>query len=142
MHMRWLPSMLLALATAVHASSWQEASRGQGALARVDTESIKRLSPNKVRARVYWQYDTPGPLSQTDSTQFMSAKQLTVFDCAEGTSRVISLIAYAQRDDAGTSVASEGQPDDPRHYDYLAPDSMGEAVLKFTCGWKPRKKQQ
>ena len=35
------------------------------------------------------------------------------------------------------NIYSSTQTDDPAEYDYLAPDTMGESVLKFACSLKP-----
>jgi len=42
------------------ASNWVEASSGEGAVAKVDTESLRRAG-NKVKAWVNWQFTTATP---------------------------------------------------------------------------------
>ena len=127
-------ALCLGACSLAQASDWVEASSGEGAVAKVDTESIRRTG-NKVKAWVNWQFTTTTPSDGAPQKSFSSTKNLTVFDCSEPKSVVISYIEYEEQF-GGNSVWSHQQADEPTRYQHLAPDTMGEAVWKFACTYK------
>ncbi len=72
---------------------------------------------------------------------YVSIKELTVFDCARKTYSLVEWIAYEDEDGTGDVVASHSNLPKPI-VNSIAPDTVGEANLRVVCETKPLQKKK
>lgn len=122
------------------ASTWVEVATNDSMTAEVDRESLRRKD-SKVKVWVRWEYEAPADVAGAyPKKTFQSLKSLAIYDCSNRTNANLQELFYADKN-GGRVVHTNVIPEAVATNDELAPDSMGEAILRFVCEATSRKKK-
>lgn len=131
----WLQIILLALCSipaTASASNWVEAAVNDNVIVYIDKQSLRRAG-QKVKAWVKWEFTKPKELAGTFPKQmYQASKELSIYNCADRTTLTLQATRYTEIEMV-TVVEDISIKDIPSSYYEVAPDTIGEALLEFSC---------
>lgn len=119
----WAVAISFGLASPAAAETWRASSKGQGAAAYIDTDSIQR-SGDEVRFRRELRWDEPRTFE--NGTRFDRIAALYVADCRAMTLRAINMSAAL-----GDKVLFSGDSNEAA--EKAAPGTTAETDLRSAC---------
>lgn len=133
-------SISVALPIVAHASNWTNVGVSTAFSVSIDADSI-RHEGKIIKAWALFNYVNPQVAPGTyPPKQFLSDKQLALYNCDAGTSATIQDILTVDPDGGGDVITSKTIPVSAAIFADSAPDSIGEAMQKFVCAHKPNTK--
>lgn len=128
--------ILLALLPCVgNASDWVSVGTSANVEMFLDLESVSRVDGAHHKAWARYDYYSPQKTVEFNPKQYMSIKELDYFQCAEKQSAIAQVIMYAGTKGSGETVGSRSYSPSMLNYEEVAPDSLGEVLLKSACLW-------
>lgn len=134
--MNRLPIIFMFITGIAQASNWQLVSSTKGMKVYIDSESISRNGSYQ-KAWLIYTHDTDqaGDVSTSFKT-YKSSKTLEYFSCAERQNTSTQAIYYADENAQGSTIGIYNLPIAKATFSEVAPDTVGEVVLKFVCSRK------
>lgn len=114
-------------------SRWALAGTGTKTTVYVDTQSLRKAG---TVARVWLKWTSTVAMETTraqPAKTYLSEKTFAIYDCSNRTSATLQVIRYADSDAAGDVVESFSIREPQANFDSVAPESLGEAILKVVC---------
>jgi hypothetical protein len=132
----------LALVFPIFAGSatWVEVGGNDSAVVLVDKDSLRR-NQNKVKSWLKWQWVKPVEVPNAFPVKlYQLEQQLQISDCQNNTLAIAQGIRYA--DAFGNEVAdSYAFEEKSWHFTEVAPETLGESIIKFVCKTAAKEKK-
>lgn len=124
-------SILCLFPSMAEASDWVEALRTDNVLISIDRNSLRRTG-TKVRTWVKWEWAVARESLDGARRKYTASKELSIYNCAERSTHTVQAIRYADNE-MQTVVEDVSVKDVSSSYYEVVPDSIGEALLEFSC---------
>lgn len=114
------------------AADWKIITAIEDGLIFVDASTI--LQAGKYRkAWILWDYKYSQKTPDQFGVTYKSVKELDYYDCADNQSATIQELLYDGMDGLGENVRSTGGAFHSGAMKDVAPDTVGQTILKFVC---------
>ena len=114
------------------ASDWFLIAKGNDSIVFVDKSSIS--SKDKyLKAWLIWDYTGPKKMEYYPYKEYRSTKSLYYLDCSSNSIAISQSVNYLGNFGAGESVDSYSQDISKLKFSDVAPDTIGETILKYVC---------
>lgn len=113
-------------------ADWKSITSTDGGFIFVDTSTVLQVGKYR-KAWILWDYITPQKTPDYPGVMYKSIKELDYYDCDSNQSAAIQELLYDDMAGLGKNVRSSGGTFYPWAMKDVAPDTVGQAMLKFVC---------